>query len=78
MKKILTGKIISAKMNKSVVVQLERKFRHPLYRKVITRHNKIKAHNEKLKLKENDVVKIQEAKPFSKDINFIVIEKISK
>lgn len=77
MTKILTGKIISARMNKAVVVEIERKFRHPLYRKVITLHNKLKARNEKLKLKTGDMVKIQETKPISKEINFIVIEKVS-
>lgn len=77
MAKILTGTIISAKMDKAVVVQMERKFRHPIYQKVITRHNKIKARNEKFKLKEGDVVKIQETKPISKEINFIVIKKVS-
>jgi len=78
MKKILIGKIVSVKMTKTVVVMVERKFRHSVYHKVIVRHKKYKAHNEKLDLKLDDVVKIQETKPISKDKHFIVIEKLTK
>jgi small subunit ribosomal protein S17 len=78
MKKILTGKVVSIKMTKTVVVMVERKFRHPVYHKVIVRHKKYKAHNEKLDLKLGDVVKIEETKPISKDKHFIVIEKLKK
>jgi len=78
MAKTLIGKVISTKMQKTVVVKVERKFRHPLYEKVITRHKKYKAHNEDLKLKEGDVVKIVETRPISKDKHFRVLEKLSK
>ena len=78
MKKTLIGKVISTKMLKTVVVMVERKFRHAVYHKVIIRHKKFKAHNEKLNLQLGDVVKIQETKPISKDKHFIVIEKIKK
>ena len=77
MKKILMGKVISTKMIKTVVVLVERKFRHAIYHKIIIRHKKFKAHNEKLDLKLGDVVKIEETKPISKDKHFKVIEKIS-
>ena len=76
MKKILTGKIVSVKMDKTVVVMVERKFRHPVYHKVIIRHKKYKAHNDKLTLVENDTVRIEETKPISKDKHFKVIEKL--
>ncbi|PIU37204.1 30S ribosomal protein S17 [Candidatus Roizmanbacteria bacterium CG_4_8_14_3_um_filter_34_9] len=76
MKKILTGKVVSAKMDKTVVVMVERKFRHPVYHKVIIRHKKYKAHNDKLTLVENDTVRIEETKPISKDKHFKVIEKL--
>jgi len=76
MKKILTGKVVSTKMTKTVVVIVERKFRHPVYHKVIVRHKKYKAHNEKLDLKVGDIVKIEETKPISKDKHFIVIKKL--
>jgi len=78
MSKILTGTVISTKMQKTVVVKVERKFRHPLYEKVITRHKKYKAHNEDFDLKEGDVVKIKETRPISKDKHFKVVEKLSK
>lgn len=78
MKKILTGKVVSMKMIKTVVVIVERKFRHPVYHKVIVRHKKYKAHNEKLDLKLGDIVKIEETKPISKDKHFIVIEKLKE
>ncbi|MFA5770786.1 MAG: 30S ribosomal protein S17 [Patescibacteria group bacterium] len=77
MKKTLIGKVVSTKMINTVVVLVERKFRHPVYHKVIIRHKKFKAHNEKLELQMGDVVKIEETKPISKDKHFKVIEKIS-
>ena len=73
----LVGTVVSTKMQKTIVVQIERKFRHPLYRKVITRHKKIKAHVENNDVQEGDVVTIQETKPISKDKHFIFINKIS-
>ena len=76
MKKILTGKVVSMKMIKTVVVMVERKFRHPVYHKVIVRHKKYKAHNEKLDLKLGDIVKIEETKPISKDKHFVVVEEL--
>lgn len=76
MAKIFTGRIISTKMQKTVIVLVERKFRHSIYKKVISRHNKYKAHNEKLKLKEGDWVKIKETRPRSKDKYFNVVEKV--
>jgi len=77
MAKIFTGKVVSTKMAKTVIVDVERKLRHPLYRKVIVRHKKYKAHNENKEIKEGDVVRIKETRPISKDKHFIVVEKIS-
>ncbi|MBI5122998.1 30S ribosomal protein S17 [Candidatus Roizmanbacteria bacterium] len=76
MKKTLVGKVVSTKMAKTVVVKVERKFRHPVYHKVIVRHKKYKAHNEKLDLKLDDMVKIEETKPISKNKHFRVIKKL--
>lgn len=78
MPKILEGKVVSTKMIKTVVVEVERVFRHPLYKKVIKRHKKYKVHNEKFKLEKGDWVKIKECRPISKDKHFIVIEKMEK
>ncbi|EKE14704.1 MAG: hypothetical protein ACD_12C00330G0001, partial [uncultured bacterium] len=76
MKKTLIGKVVSTKMINTVVVLVERKFRHSVYHKVIIRHKKFKAHNEKLQLQIGDVVKIEETKPNSKDKHFKVINII--
>ncbi len=76
MRKILSGTVISTKMQKTVTVMVQRKFKHPRYKKVITRHKKYKAHNEKLKLVVGDLVSIQETRPISKDKYFIVVKKI--
>ena len=76
MAKIFTGKVVSTKMQKTVVIRVERKFRHPFYKKTIIRHKKFKAHNQDLKLKDGDMVNIRESRPLSKDKHFIVVEKI--
>ncbi|OGK25102.1 30S ribosomal protein S17 [Candidatus Roizmanbacteria bacterium RIFCSPLOWO2_01_FULL_37_13] len=78
MAKIFIGKVVSTKMQKTAVVKVERKFRHPFYRKTIVRHKKYKAHNEDLELKDGDMVKIKESRPISKDKHFIVIEKLTR
>ena len=75
-RKVREGVVVSDKMDKTVVVMVERKFRHPVYHKVIIRHKKYKAHNDKLTLVENDTVRIEETKPISKDKHFKVIEKL--
>tara|TARA_B100001093_G_C26356727_1_gene812661 strand:- start:360 stop:590 length:231 start_codon:yes stop_codon:yes gene_type:complete len=73
-KKILKGKVTSAKNNKTIVVQVTRKFKHPFYAKVISRAKKYHAHDEKNKFKEGDEVKIMECKPFSKKKTWEVID----
>lgn len=76
MRKKLIGQVVSTKMQKTVVVRVERKFIHPLYKKVVKRHKKYKAHNDRFDLKEGDIVKIEESRPISKDKHFRVIEKV--
>ncbi len=78
MAKVFLGKVISTKMQKTVVVRVERKFRHSLYNKTIVRHKKYKVHNEDQELKPGDMVKIRETRPISKDKHFMVVEKVSK
>ena len=65
-KRILKGKVVSSKNNKTVVVQVERKFQHPFFGKVIKRSQKYHAHDENNKFKEGDVVEIVECAPISK------------
>jgi small subunit ribosomal protein S17 len=60
------GKVISNKMAKTIVVQVQRRFPHPQYKKVITAYSKFYAHDEKAEAKVGDVVLIQETRPLSK------------
>lgn len=76
MKKTLIGQVVSNKMNKTVVVKVERKLIHPKYKKVIIRHKNYKAHNEKLKLEIGDLVEISQTRPISKDKHFLVVKKL--
>jgi small subunit ribosomal protein S17 len=60
------GKVISNKMAKTIVVQVQRRFPHPQYKKVITAYSKFYAHDEKSEAKVGDLVLIQETRPLSK------------
>ncbi|MDP2754737.1 MAG: 30S ribosomal protein S17 [Nitrospirota bacterium] len=73
-KKIYTGKVISNKMDKTVVVAITRLFQHPRYKKTVKRVTKFKAHDEKNKCQIGDTVKIIETGPISKDKRWVVIE----
>ena len=74
-KKILKGVITSAKNDKTVVVEVTRKFAHPFYGKVIKRSKKYHAHDEKNKFKIGDDIKIIESKPYSKMKKWKVVDK---
>ena len=65
-KRQLTGRVVSDKMNKTVTVLVERRVKHPLYGKIMTRSRKYHAHDEKGEFKMGDVVTIEECKPISK------------
>jgi small subunit ribosomal protein S17 len=73
-KKIYTGKIISNKMDKTVVVAVTRLFQHPVYKKTVKRVTKFKAHDENNKCQIGDIVKIIETRPLSKDKKWLIIE----
>ena len=74
-KKILNGKVINDKNNKTVVVIVKRRFIHPFFGKVVTSSKKYHAHDEKNKFKVGDNVKIIESKPISKKKRWEVIAK---
>ena len=74
-KKVLKGVVKSAKSNKTVVVEVTRKFKHPFYEKVIKRSKKYHAHDEKNKFKEGETITIIECNPISKKKKWKVIEK---
>ena len=73
-KKIYTGRVISNKMDKTVVVAVTRLFQHTTYKKTVKRVTKFKAHDEKNKCQVGDIVKIIEARPLSKEKRWVVIE----
>jgi small subunit ribosomal protein S17 len=78
MARTLTGTVVSDKMQKTVVVSVERKFRHAKYGKVIVKHKKYKAHTEDNAYKIGDLVEMQEVRPESADKRFTVIKKLKK
>ena len=73
-KKILTGIVVSDKPNKTITVMVERKFSHPVLKKVIKVRKKYNAHDENNRFKAGDKVSIIESKPFSKNKKFQVME----
>ena len=73
-KKILSGIVISDKSNKTITVMVERKFSHPVLKKVIKVRKKYNAHDENNSFKNGDKVSIIESKPFSKNKKFQVME----
>ena len=73
-KKILNGVVVSNKPNKTITVIVERKYQHPVLKKVIKAKKKYNVHDENNKFKNGDLVSIIESKPFSKNKKFEVIE----
>ena len=73
-KKVLTGIVVSDKPNKTITVLVERKYQHPVLKKVIKVKKKYNAHDENNKFKSGDKVSIIESKPFSKNKKFEVME----
>jgi small subunit ribosomal protein S17 len=72
------GEVISNKMTKTIVVRVERRFRHPKYKKVITRYRKFYAHDEKSEAKVGDRVRIQETRPLSKMKSWRLVEVLER
>lgn len=77
-RKVLVGRVTSDKMEKTIVVQVERLKRHPLYGKIVRRHKKYKAHDENNAAKIGDQVKIIEARPTSKEKRWALVEVLGK
>ena len=73
-KKVLTGIVVSDKPNKTITVMIERKFQHPVLKKVVKVRKKYNAHDENNKFKKGDKVSIIESKPFSKNKKFEVMD----
>ncbi|EEZ79797.1 MAG: 30S ribosomal protein S17 [Candidatus Thioglobus sp.] len=76
--RILTGKVVSSSRNKTIAVLIERKVRHPIYKKYIKRSTKVHAHDEKNECDLGDTVRVVEAKPFSKTKHWALLEVVEK
>jgi len=78
LKRTLTGRVVSDKMDKTVTVLVERKVKHPLYGKVMTRSKKYHAHDEKNEFNEGDIVTIEECRPLSRTKAWRVVNLVEK
>jgi small subunit ribosomal protein S17 len=72
------GNVVSAKMQKTIVVRVDRKFRHPIYKKVVTTSSKFYAHDEKNEARPGDTVRIEETRPLSKTKRWRLVEVIAR
>ncbi|MFC5370540.1 30S ribosomal protein S17 [Arcanobacterium bovis] len=77
-RKVRRGYVVSDKMDKTVVVEVEDRRKHPLYGKVMTRTKRVKAHDENNEVHVGDLVKIMETRPLSATKHFRVVEIIEK
>lgn len=77
-KKQLVGKVVSDKMDKTIVVKIERMMMHPLYKKPVLRSKKVKSHDEKNECSIGDTVRIEETRPLSKEKRYRLISIVEK
>lgn len=77
-RKVRLGRVVSDKMDKTVVVAVGRQFSHPIYKKILRRTRKYKAHNEDNQAKAGDIVRIVETRPLSKEKRWRVAEIVSR
>ena len=77
-RKIRVGKVVSNKMEKSIVVSIERRVPHPIYKKYFRRTTKLMAHDETREAKIGDTVKIMECRPLSKQKRWWLVEVVEK
>lgn len=76
LKRTLTGKVVSDKMDKTVSVLIERRVKHPLYGKIVRRSKKYLAHDETNQAKIGDTVEIQEGRPISKNKSWVLTKVV--
>ena len=74
LRKTRTGKVVSDKMDKTIVVAVEDHVKHPLYNKIVKRTYKLKAHDENNECGMGDIVKVMETRPLSKDKRWRLVE----
>lgn len=77
-RKRMVGTVVSDKMDKTVVVSIERLFQHPKYKKYVKRNKKYKAHDETNKCRVGDVVEIEETRPLSKEKRWRVVKIVKR
>ena len=77
-RKVRTGVVVSDKMDKTVLVRIDRKVTHPLYRKTVRRSSKLAAHDEKNDVHVGDTVRVMETRPISKSKRWRVVEIVER
>ena len=77
-KRVLQGVVVSDRMDKTVIVRVDRRVRHPLYRKFVTRSKKFAAHDEGNACRAGEVVRIEESRPLSKRKRWLVLGKVGR
>ena len=77
-RKVRVGVVVSDKMQKTVVVRLDRRVPHPQYGKMVTRSTKVKAHDEENTAKRGDTVRIMETRPLSKDKRWRLVSVLER
>ena len=78
LRKTRVGKVVSNKMDKTIVVAIEDHVKHPLYKKIVKKTYKLKAHDENNVAKEGDIVRIMETRPLSATKRFRLVEVVEK
>jgi small subunit ribosomal protein S17 len=77
-RKVRVGTVVSDKMQKTIVVAIERRFAHPVYGKMVLRTSKVKAHDEENSAKSGDKVRIMETRPLSRDKRWRMVEIVER
>ena len=78
LRKEMVGTVVSDKMDKTIVVAVETRVKHPIYKKTVKRTYKLKAHDEENSCKVGDIVKVMETRPLSKDKRWRLVEIVEK
>ena len=78
LRKVRTGKVVSDKMDKTIVVAVEDHVKHPLYKKIVKRTYKLKAHDENNECNVGDTARVMETRPLSKDKRWRLVEIVEK
>ena len=78
LRKTMIGTVVSDKMDKTIVVAVETRVKHPIYKKTVKRTYKLKAHDQENACKVGDIVKVMETRPLSKDKRWRLVEVVEK